>query len=138
MPDWIPDEQLWWGLGALSVVTFLASLLLMPILVARLPEDYFHHRRRHPEYTQVRHPLVHLSLVVLKNALGVVLLLAGIAMLVLPGQGVLTILIAIALMNFPGKFQLEKAIVRQPTVFHALNWIRARAHKPPLLPPDHE
>jgi hypothetical protein len=70
--------------------------------------------------------------VLLKNLLGVALVLAGVAMLVLPGQGVLTILLGLMFMNFPGKRRLEQRIVQQPTVFQAMNWMRARAHQPPL------
>jgi hypothetical protein len=120
------------------LITFVGSLVLMPLIVARLPTDYFHHRRRTPRFARNRHPAVHVTLVASKNLIGVLLILGGLAMLVLPGQGVLTILIGIALTNFPGKYRLEKAIVRQPSVFRSLNWIRRKMHKPPLLPPDHE
>ena len=123
-------------LGVLSVLTFIGSLVLMPILVARLPVDYFQYSRRRHSYAKDRHPMVHLAAVALKNTLGFVLLLAGIVMLVLPGQGILTILIAIALMDFPGKYRLEKAIVRREPVFKALNWIRHKAGAPTLLAPD--
>lgn len=123
-------------LGALSAATFIGSLVLMPILVARLPVDYFQYSRRRRQYSGNRHPFVHLLFVVLKNALGFVLLLAGIAMLVLPGQGILTILIGLALMDFPGKFRLEKNLVRRQPVFDALNWIRRKAGVPALLAPD--
>lgn len=138
MLDLTHNEQLLMGLGALSVLTFLGSLVLMPLIVARLPTDYFQRRRRGRSFAQDRHPAVHVTLVALKNLIGIVLILGGLAMLVLPGQGVLTILIGIALTNFPGKYRLEKAIVRQRSVFRSLNWIRRKMRKPPLLPPDHE
>ncbi|HOS97284.1 MAG TPA: PGPGW domain-containing protein, partial [Deltaproteobacteria bacterium] len=70
-----------------------------------------------------------------KNILGAVFILAGIIMLFLPGQGVLTILIGITLVSFPRKRVLELRLVRKPSVLRALNWMRARAHKPPLLLP---
>jgi len=69
---------------------------------------------------------------VAKNAAGVVFVLAGLAMLVLPGQGILTILIGLTLVNFPGKRSLEKRIVRQEKVCFAINWMRSRAGRPPL------
>ena len=74
---------------------------------------------------------------VLKNIIGVIFILAGLAMLVLPGQGVLTILLGIMLMNFPGKSALELHIVQQPTVLRAINWMRQRAHRPALLVTPH-
>jgi hypothetical protein len=67
--------------------------------------------------------------------LGILLVLAGIMMLVLPGQGILAMLIGIGLMDFPGKFRLERWFARQPAVFKSLNWIRTRAGHAPLLDP---
>ena len=64
------------------------------------------------------------------------LVLMGLAMLVLPGQGVLTLLIGISLLDFPGKRKLEKKIVRAPTVHRAIDAIRRRAGQPPLLLPE--
>ena len=57
---------------------------------------------------------------------------AGIAMLLLPGQGVLTILIGIMLLDFPGKRSLEFWIIRQRGVLKAANWIRRKSNHPPL------
>jgi len=56
-------------------------------------------------------------------------------MLLLPGQGFITILIGIMLLNFPGKLSLELRIVQQPPVFRAINWMRARANQPSLQIP---
>lgn len=77
-------------------------------------------------------PALRTVAVVVKNLVGFVLLLAGIAMLVLPGQGVLTILIGISLMDFPKKRLLEAKLIGQPLVFSGINRLRARFHKPPL------
>ncbi len=74
--------------------------------------------------------------IVLKNLLGVALVGAGIVMLVLPGQGILTILIGVMLMDFPGKYALEKRLVSRPTVMRSLNWMRAKANRPPFLEPE--
>jgi len=53
-------------------------------------------------------------------------------MLLLPGQGLITILIGIMMLNFPGKLAMERRIVQQPTVLRAINWIRAKAARPVL------
>lgn len=118
-------------LGLSSVILFVASLVVVPWVVARLPADYFAHRHREPPAPV--HPAWRLTVVVVKNLVGATLVLAGIAMLVLPGQGILSILAGVMLMDFPGKYQLERRIVGQHTVLAALNWMRARAHKPPLV-----
>ena len=67
-----------------------------------------------------------------KNLLGYILLLGGVLMLFLPGQGILTMVVGLLLIDYPGKFALEKKIVRTPTVFKGLNWLRSKANKPPL------
>lgn len=121
-----------WGLGVFSLVTFLLSLILVPWLIIRLPEDYFATSRRgHMAFNDL-HPLLHGLLLVLKNVLGVILLLFGIAMLVLPGQGLLTMVIGLALMDFPGKYELEQKLVRKPPVRDSLNWIRRKAGRVPF------
>jgi hypothetical protein len=76
-----------------------------------------------------------LIVLVVKNVLGLVFVLAGVAMLVLPGQGILTILIGLSLMNFPGKRTLERRFVQQPMVLQAINWMRRKAGQPPLTVP---
>jgi len=56
-------------------------------------------------------------------------------MLLLPGQGIITILIGIMMLNFPGKFTLEQRIVQQPNVLRAVNWMRTKADRPVLEVP---
>jgi len=69
-----------------------------------------------------------------KNALGYILVVAGIIMLVLPGQGIFTILIGIMLLNFPGKYQLERWLATRGPVLRSINWLRQRAGRAPLVP----
>ncbi|NMD40555.1 MAG: hypothetical protein GYA83_07175, partial [Deltaproteobacteria bacterium] len=73
--------------------------------------------------------------VVLKNVLGLVLIMAGFIMLFIPGQGVLTILVGMTLVSFPRKRALEMRLVRRPQVLRAVNWIRRRSGKEPLILP---
>ncbi len=142
MPEivsWVSEYQglLQW-LGGLSLLLFVATLIIFPLIIIYLPEDYFVRQCRDPACQSRHHPAAWFTLMLLKNTLGMVLVLAGLAMLVLPGQGLLTILIGVTLVNFPGKFALERRIVRRPRVSKTLNRIRARAGKPPLEipPPD--
>jgi len=53
-------------------------------------------------------------------------------MLVLPGQGLLTILLGVTLVNFPGKYALERRIVSRPSVANTLNRIREAVGRNPL------
>lgn len=66
-----------------------------------------------------RRPALHLLLVVGKDTLGLVLLLAGLAMLVLPGQGLLTIFVPIMLLDFPRQHDLEQWLIRRRPLFRA-------------------
>jgi hypothetical protein len=68
----------------------------------------------------------------LKATLGVTFIIAGLAMLVLPGQGILTILVGMMLLNFPGKYQIERWLVTRRPVARSINWLRRRANKGPL------
>lgn len=122
-------------LGIISAVFFVASLIAIPILLVRLPVDYFD-EKRHRGWFRTNHVVLRVTVQVLKNVLGVVFLLAGIAMLVLPGQGVLTILIGISLVDFPGKIRLERRIVGRPAVLRAINSIREKFGKPPIAIPE--
>ena len=123
-------------LAALSVVMFFGSLAAIPVLLARMPADYFVRSESPFASWRRRHPLAGGALLVARNLLGAALLLAGLAMMVLPGQGIITILVALSLLNFPGKRKLELRIIRQRQVRGAIDWIRRRAGRPPLVVPD--
>jgi hypothetical protein len=133
--EWIPVDVLI-GLTVASAIGFVGSLIAIPMILVRLPADYFDTRTpRH--WMKDHHPALRLLGLVVKNVVGVVFLLAGFAMLFLPGQGVLTMLIGISLMDFPGKRTLEARMVGQPTVLGVINSMRHRFGKPPLtLAPD--
>lgn len=122
--------------SVLSTLFFIGSLFVIPVMVSRLPVDYFIYGKRIRRDADNPRTFTESSLVLLKNITGVILVLLGIAMLVLPGQGLLTILIGLSLCNFPGKYALERKIVRTPSIFRGLNWLRNRAGKPPLELPD--
>ena len=119
-------------LGLLSVLTFVGSLLVIPWLIARIPVDYFQYHKRFPIRASSSHPTLDRALTVIKNIFGLLFILAGLSMLFLPGQGILTILIGMMMTNFPGKYKLEKRIVCRRSVLKAINWIRIRYNKPPL------
>ena len=119
-------------LGLLSVLTFIGSLVAIPWIIARLPENYFIRHRQLVAERHKSHPLLARITLVFRNALGLVFLVAGIAMLVLPGQGVITILIGLSFMDFPKKHQAVDYLVRRRRVIKLLNWIRQKEKKPPF------
>ena len=124
---WLRDQALLVAVSLGLAILGLVSLLILPFLLARIPTDYFitpsasARRGGAPWFWRV-----------IKNLLGGLMLLLGIAMLVLPGQGVLTILASLVLLDFPGKHRLERRLLLRPRVFGVLNSLRARAGRPPL------
>jgi len=84
------------------------------------------------------HPGVRVAAVAGKNLLGLALLLCGavLSLPLVPGPGVLTMLLGLALLDLPGKRALERWIVAQPIVFAALNQLRAKYGHVPLEKPD--
>jgi hypothetical protein len=125
-------ELLWWLIAG-SAVTFAASVALVPWMLVRIPHDYFGPGKHHRLPFADRHPLVRAVLLALRNLIGVVLVLAGTAMLVLPGQGILTILAGLVLLHFPKKHELLRWIVSRRAVLASANWVRTRAGRPPLV-----
>lgn len=128
--QWVPVDVLI-GLTVASVIGFIGSLIAIPLILVRLPADYFDTRTpRH--WMKDHHPVLRLFGSVVKNVVGAVFLLAGFAMLFLPGQGLLTMLIGISLMDFPKKRELEAKMVGQPTLLSVINGMRRQFDKPPL------
>lgn len=136
--DWIGDyKEVWLWVAGASGVFFLASILVIPVLIVRMRAEYFvlPEEHPHPESLAARRPAVRWAGLILKNVAGVLLILAGIAMLVLPGQGLLSILLGVMLTSFPGKRRLELRIFRLRGVRRAVDGLRRRFHKPPLVLP---
>jgi hypothetical protein len=134
MMQWIQgNEALLWWLATSSAVTFAASLLAVPWLVVRIPRDYFAPGSTHRLPWADRHPVLRLAFAIGKNVLGCFFVAGGLLMLVLPGQGMLTIVIGIALLDFPGKQRVLRLIVMQPPVLESINWLRRRAGRGPLI-----
>ena len=119
-------------LGIASAVMLVISAMLIPYLIVRLPADFYAENNQRRRLFQDR-PVLRSLFLTVKNTLGGFLLVAGMLMLVLPGQGILTILAALALLDFPGKRKLEMSILHRPTILKSINWLRQRAGREPLL-----
>jgi hypothetical protein len=142
MIDWLTRTIHGWGLtwwqvlgaAALFVVTFAVSTAVVTFVLVKLPANYFHssHAR---EFLVERHPVLRAVGIFAKNLLGLALVGLGVIMAVpgVPGPGVLSILLGIMLLDFPGKRALETRIVSHPRVNAAVNALRARFSKPPLM-----
>lgn len=132
--QWLGDHTGWLVVAAIgSVVVFALSIVVTPMLVARLPADYFAHDTRPPGTLDRLPPAWRWTLTVGKNLLGALLLIAGLAMLVLPGQGLLTMFAGAMLIDLPGKYRVECWLVRRRPIARSLNWLRRRRNREPLV-----
>ena len=109
-------------------------------MLVRLPADHFIHRPDPTSYVGWRrHRPLRIAVLILKNLLGLVVLPLGIIMSLplVPGPGLVFVLLGLSLLDFPGKRALERALIRRPTVTRILTRMRARFGKPPFeVDPD--
>jgi hypothetical protein len=129
----IAHQTLIWWLAGTSALAFVGTLIVVPLLLVRLPTDYFCHGKRHPAPWAHHHPIIRGILLVGKNMLGALFLMAGFAMLFLPGQGLLTMVMGIVLLDLPVKYRLERWLIARRPILHGINWLRQRAGKPRLI-----
>lgn len=135
MPHWLDQLQHiiapWLPLLVVaSVCALVISLILIPAIIIILPTDFFA-REKKPDY---KHPVLATTIYCVRNLLALCLLIVGLLMLLLPGQGLLTVLFAIILADFPGKIRLERRILDHPLSMKSMNWLRRKANKPDFLP----
>lgn len=121
------------GVG-IFLVTFSANLVLVSIILVKIPADYF---KESPssKFLSGHSPVIRVLAIVGKNLAGVLLVVLGILLSLpgVPGQGVLTILLGIMLLDFPGRRRFERWIVSRPKVFDGVNKLRHRFGKLPLV-----
>ena len=139
MIDWL--SELWasitWGQILLGVGLFLGSLTLsfaaIAIVMVKIPKNYFssHYKR---DFMPGSSFVVRWGAVIAKNIFGVFLIILGIALSLpgVPGQGILTILLGLIMLDIPGKRPLEARIIKRPAVLSAINNLRSRYGKEPL------
>jgi hypothetical protein len=118
-----------WKLALLSAFSAAGGLLLMPWLIVRLPADYFSSDEKP---VVGGHPYLGAVFRIGKNMLGALFLIVGLMLVVLPGPGVLAMLVGIGLLDFPGRRRLIGAVVRRKSVLGPVNIMRRRAGAPPL------
>jgi|SRR3954471_23294254 hypothetical protein len=135
--DWAKSHEatIWWIFAA-SVAVALITPIAVGWAVVQLPTDYFTRKERRPSPAWEKYAVLRPLYLLAKNLLGFVLLVAGIAMLILPGQGLLTIVVGVILLNFPGKFRLERWLATRRPVWRSLNWLRRKARKAELSRPE--
>ncbi|WP_394827100.1 PGPGW domain-containing protein [Pendulispora albinea] len=113
-------------LGAASVIMVVVGMIGVKLFVVRVPADYF------VAPPPRRSPLAR----VVRTVLGVILVLAGVVMLVLPGQGVLTIVVGLLVLELPIQHKVAGWLVARPAVARVIETWRRRAGRPPLQMPQ--
>ncbi len=116
------------------IVSFAFSFLVIGIVLVKIPADYFHSEYKH-NFLAGSHPVLRWVMLILKNIIGILVILLGLVMTFpgVPGPGVLTILIGLILIDIPGKKRLETLIIKRPTILSAANNLRVKYHKPTLI-----
>lgn len=138
MWEWLQhfwDSLTWgrivWGL-TFTIVTMIASYALIIIGIIQIPADYFSSSYVRKANTD-NHFFVRWGAFIIKNTIGFLLVVAGIIMIFTPGPGVPTILLGLIMMDIPGKRPLEAKLIQRPMVLSAVNDIRAKYKRPPLI-----
>jgi hypothetical protein len=141
MPEWLssrlPEWVAAWHLVALSValaaVMAAGSAAIVGVVLARLPADYFVNPAARLPID--RHPVLKVLFIAARNAFGYFLIVLGVVLSLpgVPGQGLLTIFMGVMLIDFPGKHRFERWLVTRRIVLAAVNRVRARAGRPPLI-----
>ena len=128
----LQNNQIFLYISGLSTIFFLLSLMGLSWLISIIPHNYFVDKKR-ISLIKMKNPLMWLPIIIIKNSIGLVLILCGILMLILPGQGVLTIITGLIFLDYPGKFRFERSLVRNKLILNSMNWIRRKLDKPDLI-----
>jgi hypothetical protein len=114
------------------VVASLGCMAVVSLLPVRLPATYFSDACPR-DFLLDGHPVIRGTGSTLKNLLGVLVVILGLilAMPGVPGPGILTMLIGIMPLDFPGKRRLEWWLISRPKVLETIN--RRRYGKLPLV-----
>jgi hypothetical protein len=125
---WLENNSyIFFYLGILSILIFVFSIFGLRLFIIAIPSDYFINKKR-VSALKNRSILLWIIYIVFKNIIGYVFIIMGLVALVLPGQGILMILIGLMMSDYPKKFDLEKKIITIKTVRKGINWIRIKSN----------
>lgn len=135
---WLLDlwASLTWGdiaiAAAIFVISFAINALIVGIIIVTLPANYFssHYRQ---DFLPNSSWMTRWGMTIGKNLVGVLLVIAGVAMLIGPGQGILTILCGLIMIDIPGKRPLEARLIKRPAILAAANALRAKYRREELV-----
>ncbi len=114
--------------GAASVGMLMISALITPWFVAQLPADYFSRPTPNVQPRSLQRLLLQLA----RNVLGAILLAAGLLMMIIPGPGLITLVLGLTVSDFAAKQRVIRHFLNKPGVMDSLNWMRRKYHRPPF------
>ena len=115
-----------------SLFIFFFSILAINFVIKIIPVDYFDSTKRELSPFKTSNSIIWLIFFIIKNIMGYLLILGGILMLVLPGQGLLTILLGLIFSDYPGKYKLEKKLITIKPLYRYINWVRKKSDIEPI------
>ena len=118
--------------GGIFLGSLLLNILVIGLVFVKIPSHYFSSHYQ-DDFLPNSSWITRWGAVILKNVAGLVMVIIGIVQLVGPGQGILSILTGLILMDIPGKRPLEARIIKRPTVLAAVNRLRAKYGREPLV-----
>jgi hypothetical protein len=136
--NWLVNywETLTWSKTLWTLFFILISIVIsygaIVFGMIKIPADYFTEGYAR-EIKSDSHFTVRWIGLIVKNLLGFLLIITGIIMIFTPGPGVPTILLGLIMMDIPGKRPLEARLIKRPMVLSAVNDLRAKYGKPPLV-----
>ena len=128
-------ENLVWIVSLSSILMFFGTMVGVGITIVFLPSDHFVKEDDKSLFVNVKNPWLRILYLIVKNAIGVLFIVAGLVMLLLPGQGLLSLLVGLSLTDFPRKRRVIRFIVKRKAVMKSANWLRKKFNRPPLQEP---
>ena len=119
-----------WAL--IFVGTFFVNLGIVSFILVKLPKDHF--KSDKSKRVSGSNATIRALKVIGKNVAGVLLIVLGVVLSLpgVPGQGLLTVLLGVMLVDFPGKDRLEQKLLSRPGIINTINRLRGRFGKPAL------
>lgn len=128
-----------WGLKAALVGAFALVTTAVGLgMVIFIPADHFVATRPPPSSWWRKQPFLREGGLALKNVLGGLFVILGavMALPLVPGPGLVFILLGLSLLDFQAKRRLERKLLGIPHVIRFLNEVRARFGRAPLILDD--
>lgn len=114
------------ALGVVSLAMFIGTIVAVPVFLVKIPDDYFVRPRRPSSFAKKA----------LRTVLGLALVALGLLMIVLPGQGVLTLLVGLGVLDLPIKHRIIRRILRTPKVHASIDRLRRKHGRGSLVVPE--